>query len=202
MQRNDADIRRSLANYTGIDSSDTAWKQAKMSLRRGGLGLRSLVDHSSAAYVASFCTPGSVQTTPHLDKVISHYNSCVADCDILSISSLKDNSPNQKKLSDSIEALQFNSLLSTSSTADRARLLSISYPHASAWISVSASVCTLNTCTRPQKLLESKSTVNVLYFSKSLVRLYSLSFSLSLASSRPREEYLSTSRTKSHAWIN
>ena len=74
-----------------------------MSLRRGGLELRSLVDHSSAAYIASFCTSG-----PHLDRVISHYNSCVEDCDTLSITSLKDNSPNQKKLSDSIEALQFN----------------------------------------------------------------------------------------------
>ena len=109
-----------------------------MSLQRGGLGLRSLADHSSAAYIASFYTAGSA--TPNLDKVISLYNSCVADCDTLSISSLKDNSPNQKKLSDSIEALQFNSLLSTSSTADRARLLSISSPHASAWISVVPSI--------------------------------------------------------------
>ena len=111
-----------------------------MSLRRGGLGLRSLADHSSAAYIASCCTSGSVQTTPHLDKVVSHYNSCVADRDTLSITSLKDNSPNQKKLSDSIEALQFNSLLSTSSTADWARLLSISSPHASPWISVVPSI--------------------------------------------------------------
>ena len=126
MQRYDSDIRRSFANCTGVDVSDTARKQAKMSIH-------SLVDHSSAAYIASFCTSGSVQTTPHLDKVISHYNSCAADCDTLSITSLKDNSPNQKKLSDS---LQFNSLLSTSSTADRTHLLSISSPHASAWISV------------------------------------------------------------------
>ena len=74
----------------GVDVSDTAWKQATMSLRRGGLGLRSLVDHCSAAYIASFSTSGSVQTTPHLDKAISHYNSCVADCDTLSITSLKD----------------------------------------------------------------------------------------------------------------
>ena len=140
MQHYDVDIHQSFANCTGVDVSDTARKQAKMSLRRGGLGLRSLVDHSSAAYIASSCTSGCVQTTPHLDKVISHYNSCVADCDILSITSLKDNSPNPKKLSDSIEALQFNSLLSTSSTADRARLLSISSPHASAWISVVPSI--------------------------------------------------------------
>ena len=115
MQRYDVDIRHSFANCTGVYTLDTAWKQAKMSLRRGGLGLRSLADHSSAAYIASFCTGRSVQATPHLD------NGCVADCDTLSVSSLKDNSPNQKKLSDSIEELQFTSLLGTSSTADRAR---------------------------------------------------------------------------------
>ena len=58
MQRYDADICHSFANCTGVDVSDTAGKQAKMSLRRGGLGLHSLVDHSSAAYIASFCTSG------------------------------------------------------------------------------------------------------------------------------------------------
>ena len=150
MQRYDADIRCSFANCTDVDVSDTAWKQAKMSLRRGGLGLRSLVDHSSAAYIASFCTSGSVLTIPYLDKVISHNNSCVADCDTLSITSLKDNGPNQKQLSDSIEALQFNSLLSTSSTADRARLLSISSPHASARISLVPST-SLNLHFEPQE---------------------------------------------------
>ena len=81
-----------------------------------------------------------MQATPDLDNFISLYNSCVADCDTLSVSSLKDNSPNQKKLSDSIEVLQFNSLFSTSSATDRARLLPISPPHASSWISVVPSV--------------------------------------------------------------
>eukprot|EP00731_Ephydatia_muelleri_P004555 Em0002g731a len=56
MQCYDVDIRRSFANVTGVDTSDTAWKQAKMNLCRGGLGLCSLADHSSAAYIASFCT--------------------------------------------------------------------------------------------------------------------------------------------------
>ena len=140
MQSYDTDIRCSFANCTGLDTSDTPWKQAKTSLSRGGLGLRLLADHSSAAYIASFCTGRNVQSAPHLDNVISLYNSCVADCDTLSVSSLKDNSPNPKKLSDSIEELQFNSLLGTSSTADRGRLLSISFPHASAWISVVPSV--------------------------------------------------------------
>ena len=48
----------SFANCTGVDTSDTAWKQAKMSLHKGGLGLRTLADHSLR----------SVQATPHLDK--------------------------------------------------------------------------------------------------------------------------------------
>ncbi|KAL5509137.1 hypothetical protein EMCRGX_G004447 [Ephydatia muelleri] len=63
MQRYDADICHSFANCTGVDTSDTAWKQAK--------------------------------TSRH--------------CDTLSVCSLKDNSPSQKKQSDSIEELQFNS---------------------------------------------------------------------------------------------
>ncbi|KAL5506221.1 hypothetical protein EMCRGX_G007819 [Ephydatia muelleri] len=73
MQCYDVDIRRSFANVTGVDTSDTAWKQAKMNLCRGGLGLCSLADHSSAAYIASFCTGRSVQATPHLANVISLY---------------------------------------------------------------------------------------------------------------------------------
>ena len=45
-----------------------------MSLCRGGLGLCSLTDHSSAAYIASFCTGRNMQATPHLDNVISLYD--------------------------------------------------------------------------------------------------------------------------------
>ena len=73
MQSYDIDIRCSFANCTGLDTSDTAWKQAKTSLSRGGLGLRLLADHSSAAYIASFCTGRNVQAAPHLDNVISLY---------------------------------------------------------------------------------------------------------------------------------
>ncbi|KAL5506304.1 hypothetical protein EMCRGX_G007919 [Ephydatia muelleri] len=48
--------------------------------------------------------------------------------------------PSQKKLSDLMEEVQFSSLLEKSSLADRARLLSITSPHAAAWISVTPSV--------------------------------------------------------------
>ena len=50
--------------------------------------------------------------------------------------SLDGRTPTQKKLSDAIEAMQFNSLLNSWSLADKATLLSVSSSHASAWISV------------------------------------------------------------------
>ena len=79
-------------------------------------------------------------STPHLEHAITHYNTCVKLSDSLSISSLEGHTPTQKKLSDAIEEVQFKSLLNSCSIADKARLLSISSPHASAWISVVPSV--------------------------------------------------------------
>ena len=49
----DADIRHCFSEFTGIDTADTEWLQVQLSLGRGGLGLRSLVLHSPAAYLAS-----------------------------------------------------------------------------------------------------------------------------------------------------
>ena len=58
----------------------------------------------------------------------THYNTCVPLYDFLSISSLDGHTPTHKKLSDAIEEMQFNSLLNSSSLADKARLLSVSSP--------------------------------------------------------------------------
>ena len=136
MEKFDIDVHRSFAECTGCDVPDSAWKQAQLSLRRGGFGLRSLALHSPAAYIASLCGSGSVIPTPHLENAITHYNTCVPLSDSLSISGLVGHTPTQKKLSDAIEEMQFNSLLNSCSLADKARLLSVSSPHASAWISV------------------------------------------------------------------
>ena len=46
----------------------------------------------------------------------------------------------RRRLSDLMEEVQFSSLLEKSSLADRARLLSITSPHAAAWISVTPSI--------------------------------------------------------------
>ena len=71
-----------------------------------------------------------------MKNAITHYNTCVLISDSLSIRSLDGHTPTQKKLSDAIEEMQFNSLLNSFSLADKARLLSVSSPRASVWISV------------------------------------------------------------------
>ena len=109
MEKFDTDVRHSFAECTGCDVPDSAWRQAQLSLRRGGFGLRSSALHSSAAYVASVCGSDSMISTPHLEKVIIHYNTCVPLSDSVSISSLEVCTPTQKNLSDMIEEMQFNS---------------------------------------------------------------------------------------------
>ena len=96
----DIDVHRSFAECTGCDVPDSAWRQAQLSLRRGGFGLRSLALHSPAAFL---CGSGSVIPTPHLENAITHYNTCVPLSDSLSISGLVGHTPTQKKLSDAIE---------------------------------------------------------------------------------------------------
>ena len=55
----DEDVRRCFSASTGIDASDAAWQQAQLSLSRGGLGLRSLSHHASAAFISSLSSSGS-----------------------------------------------------------------------------------------------------------------------------------------------
>ena len=45
----DLDVRDCLSQRTSVDMTDVSWNQAKLSLRRGGLGLRSLMFHAPAA---------------------------------------------------------------------------------------------------------------------------------------------------------
>ena len=71
--------------------------------------------HSSAAYVASVCGSDGVIRTPHLEKAVTYYNTCVAPSDSLPICSLEDHTPTQKHLSDTIHEMQFNYLLNSCS---------------------------------------------------------------------------------------
>ena len=122
---------------TGVHSSNVAWKQAQLSLSRGGLGLHSLSHHAPAAIIASlrFSGRGS-DSHSHLLQAIDMFNSSVHPSDIIHISSLLEKFHSQKALSNMLDNHLFNVLLGSLSIADRARLLSASSPHASSWLTV------------------------------------------------------------------
>ena len=51
----------SVNSCTGVDTSDTAWRQEILGLSKGRLGLRSLYQLAPAAYIASICSAGQRQ---------------------------------------------------------------------------------------------------------------------------------------------
>ena len=125
----DSDIRRCFTECTSVDVSDIAWRQAQLSPSRGGLGLRSLYHHSSACFIASISQSGiALGENHHLEQSIDDLNHIIGESDIL------DAPPRQRNLSSKIEDHQLFDL--ASSPAQRARLLSVPSPHASAWLSV------------------------------------------------------------------
>ena len=132
----DIDVRHFFSQCTAVDTSDEAWLQAQLSLSRGGLGLRSLAA-AAYMYIASLCSSDfSSLSSLHLTSAIGKFNSSVSPSDVVSVESLAQRPPIQKALSAKIDDFQFNQLFNSSSLADRARLLSISSPHASSWLSV------------------------------------------------------------------
>ncbi|KAL5484246.1 hypothetical protein EMCRGX_G020708 [Ephydatia muelleri] len=121
---------------TSVDMTDLSWKQAQLSLSKGGLGPRSLMLRAPAAYIASVCSSEySHQSHTHLVHAVEIFNLCVAPSEKISLDPLS--SPMQQKaLFSKLDDLQFHALFNVSSVADRALVLSISAPHSSSWLSV------------------------------------------------------------------
>ena len=112
-----------------LTTTDSSWMQAQLSLSRGGLGLRSLAHHSNAAFIASISTAGLASPSDNfLADAVNSYNRCVPPESAIDINSLTSSPCRQHTLSAALENIQFNSLLSQSSVADKARLLSVSSP--------------------------------------------------------------------------
>ena len=77
-----------------------------------------------------------LQSSYHLSQAIETFNSLVSPADAVSVESLLTSSVSQKYLSGKLDDRVFNMLLNSSSVADKARLLSVSSPHAASWLSV------------------------------------------------------------------
>ena len=115
-----------------MDVSNVAWHQAQLSPSRGGLGLRSLY------HLVSISQSGIARrANHHLEQSIDDLNHIIGDSDAVSVQDILEAPPHQRILSSKIEDHQLRMLFDlASSPAQRARLLSVSSPHASAWLSV------------------------------------------------------------------
>ena len=137
----DGETRSCFSACLAADVTDAAWQQAQLSLAFGGLGLRSLALHSSSAFLASFSASGVGNTNNlHLQQSLITFNSQVSHPDAVTIESVLADQPHQRSLSQKVDRHLFESLLMSSSPANKARLLSASAPHASAWLSAAPSV--------------------------------------------------------------
>ena len=116
---------------------NAAWQQAQLSLNRGGLGFQSLSHHSTAAFISFICSSGfGLHSSHHLSQAVEFFNSLVSPADAVSIESLLTLPVSQKSLSSKLDDHAFDLLLSSSSVAAKARLLSVSSPHVASWLSV------------------------------------------------------------------
>eukprot|EP00731_Ephydatia_muelleri_P032588 Em0024g132a len=133
----DHNIRATFSKCTVVDTSNQAWQQAELSLSRGGLGIRSLSQHSQAAYIASLSSSGAVPLSQeHLIHAVELFNSLVPSSEAVSMEEVLTSRIHQKVLSNKIDNHLFNILYEQFSAADRACLLSVSSPHAASLVSV------------------------------------------------------------------
>ena len=136
----DVEVRQCFAQSIAVEVTDRAWQQAQLNLSHGGLGLRSVSHHYSAAYIASFCASGFGDAqNPHLFHAVDFFNTLVSPSEVISVEAITASPIHQRVLSKKLEDHQFSMLLETSSPADKARLLSESAPHAASWLLVTPS---------------------------------------------------------------
>ena len=137
LQSFDEEIRLCFASCLAVDVPDSHWQQAQLSPCFGGLGFRSLAHHSPAAFISSLassglCSPDDI----HMLQAVTRYNTQVSTQDSITVEATLASPPLQKALSKRLDIHTFQSLLSSSSPVNKARILSISAPHAGSWISV------------------------------------------------------------------
>ena len=136
----DEEVRLCFSSCVAIDVPDPQWQQAQLSPKLGGLGLCSLSLHSCAAFISSVASLEMGNSNPdntHLQQAILRFNARVSPQDSITMESVLNSPPQQKSLSQKLDYFAFHSLLSSASLVNKARMLSVSSPHASSWILLS-----------------------------------------------------------------
>ena len=90
-----------------------------------------------AAYIASLCTSGfGFQSQHHLASATHMFKSFLPPSEVINLEAHLLTSVTQKSLSSKLDDHLFKVLLVMSSIADKARLRSVSSPHAGSWLSL------------------------------------------------------------------
>jgi hypothetical protein len=126
----DRAVMKCLEDSAAIELSDRARLQAQLGLKAGGLGLRSLQQHSPAAYIASINSVGMLP--PQLETTVKFYNNRISPSQPIHVS---ETNFSQKSLSAAIDKRALSELIdSAPSMGERARLLAISDPRTADWL--------------------------------------------------------------------
>jgi hypothetical protein len=137
----DRKVRLCFENIVGFSPNGDQWEQCQLSIRFGGLGLRSVYRHSDASYVGSFSsTRGLMSLILNGPRGPSPYYLS----SLLSLQAdLGEDSEfdpeflySQKSLSRRIDKIFYQNLLDKISTRNKARMLSIGNQGAYLWLSV------------------------------------------------------------------
>ena len=134
-------MRKTLADVTNVDISGSAWEQASLPRRHGGLGVRSVESLDLPCYVTSLCSTApliSAITTSNTDDVTSAaLRPALEELKLLTSS---ENFPEgydaskQRLWDDLVCKTATKRLISTANQVDRARLLAASTPHTADWL--------------------------------------------------------------------
>ena len=123
----DDDIRMTFCRCIGVDTSDAAWPRVSVIVP----------PFIGSIHLVLICSSGfGLHSSPRLSQAVETFNSLVSPVDVVSVESLLTSPVSQKFLSAKVDDHVFNLLLNSSSVADKARLLSVSSPHAASWLSV------------------------------------------------------------------
>ncbi|KAL5499769.1 hypothetical protein EMCRGX_G011229 [Ephydatia muelleri] len=99
----DEDVLHCLEECAAFELPHSATKQVQLPLRFGGLGLRSVSNHSPSAYIASVSNAIDITNAPNvsqsLKEVIAFYNSKVDPADAMTFESVTSSPPQQHHLS-------------------------------------------------------------------------------------------------------
>lgn len=141
----DGAVRACFEQLSNSTPTDDSWAQAQLSLKTGGLGLRSAERHAPAAYVASraacsaLCrlldpayTDDDTGDAEHLGAARRAYNAQLPEGDRANFDA--DRHSDQRLLSDKLDGASRAALWARATPATRAHLSLVSAPGACAWL--------------------------------------------------------------------